>query len=107
MRIEQAEHRGYLRAIDEIKRYVAAGVSPRPTWEVFQEVVDSLEPIMDARKALVELLEWAVGNRGRKECNPYGIPEVKTALVALAKLNGARDWMDALEREKKAETPAK
>ena len=45
--------------------------------------------------ALCNLLEWAIGNRGSKHMNPYGVPEVKAALKVLAKRQGRTDWMDA------------
>jgi len=38
--------------------------------------------------ALGHLLQWAVGNRGIKDSNPYGIPEVRVALKALAQSKG-------------------
>jgi hypothetical protein len=51
-------------------------------------------------KVLMDLLEWAKGNRGSKSGNPYGIPEVKAALQHLADLQGIKttsnsEWMDA------------
>lgn len=44
---------------------------------------------------LKDVLEWAKGNRGSKEGNPYLIPEVKAALNHLAKLQGINDYLDA------------
>lgn len=46
-------------------------------------------------KVLMDLLEWAKGNRGSKSGNPYGIPEVKAALKHLAKMQGISDYLDA------------
>lgn len=40
----------------------------------------------DTTKVLMDLLEWAKGNRGSKSGNPYTIPEVKAALKHLASL---------------------
>ena len=45
--------------------------------------------------ALVNLLEWAKGNRGSKHMNPYGVPEVKLALTTLAELYERVDYLDA------------
>jgi hypothetical protein len=42
-------------------------------------------PLVDA---MGNLLQWAAGNRGTKEGNPYGVPEVKDALIALGRVNG-------------------
>ncbi len=44
---------------------------------------------------LCEVLEWAKGNRGRQDINPYGVPEVKAALRHVAKLQGVADYLDA------------
>jgi hypothetical protein len=46
-------------------------------------------------KVLCDLLEWAKGNRGSKQGNPYAIPEVKQALQYLAAKQGRKDWLDA------------
>lgn len=48
-----------------------------------------MDEILNPVDALGNLLQWAVGNRGSKEGNPYGIPEIKAALQTLAK---ARGW---------------
>lgn len=48
-----------------------------------------------AELCLMDLLEWAKGNRGTKQGNPYSIPEVESGLKALAKLQGRTDWFDA------------
>ena len=45
----------------------------------------------DTVRVLMDLLEWAKGNRGSKSSNPYTIPEVKNALIHLAKLQGFKD----------------
>ena len=42
-------------------------------------------PLVDA---MGNLLQWAAGNRGTKEGNPYGVPEVRDALIALGRING-------------------
>ena len=44
--------------------------------------------------ALVNLLEWAKGNRGTKHGNPYGVLEVKLALITLAHLWDRDDYLD-------------
>ena len=46
-------------------------------------------------KSLCNLLEWAKGNKGSKHSNPYCVPEVKSALEHLAKLQGIKDYLDA------------
>ena len=50
---------------------------------------------------LMELLEWAKGNRGSKENNPYSIPEIKAALKHLAELQGITNYLDAKTDTKK------
>ena len=45
--------------------------------------------------ALQNLLEWAKGNRGVKEGNPYCKPEVRQALKVLASIQGKKDYLDA------------
>lgn len=37
----------------------------------------------ELQTAMRGIIEWAKGNRGRKDINPYAVPEVKTALKAL------------------------
>ena len=46
---------------------------------------------------LLELIEWAKGNRGTKHGNPYMVPEMKSAMQHLAKRYGFKDWMDISE----------
>lgn len=49
-----------------------------------------------AEQAICELsnvLEWAKGNRGSRQGNPYTVPEIKEALKFLAKLDGV-DYLD-------------
>ena len=46
-------------------------------------------------EALQNLLEWAKGNRGVKEGNPYCKPEVRQALKVLASIQGKKDYLDA------------
>lgn len=46
--------------------------------------------------ALMNLLDWAIGNRGSKECNPYSIPEVKEALEVLAMAQKRKGWGEAV-----------
>jgi hypothetical protein len=50
---------------------------------------------------LQEVLEWAKGNRGSKEGNPYCFPEIKGALKHLAELQGITDYLDANTKAKK------
>ncbi len=45
-------------------------------------------------KSLASLLEWAKGNRGTREGNPYGKPEVKDGLKTLAHITGDSDYLD-------------
>jgi len=53
--------------------------------------------------ALVNLLEWAKGNRGSKHVNPYGVTEVKDALKTLTDIWGRTDYLDVdLAREYQA-----
>jgi|WetSurSiteA1Bulk_404760.scaffolds.fasta_scaffold00038_72 hypothetical protein len=57
-------------------------------------------------KAMANLLEWAKGNRGPKDINPYMVPEVKQALELLSDLVGEDDvkgtWKDYLVVDTKA-----
>lgn len=57
-------------------------------------------PVAQLERALCDLLEWAKGNRGRQDGNPYGVPEVRKALKALQRLRGlpAKDFLDANTR---------
>lgn len=48
----------------------------------------------DLYNALCDLLEWAKGNRGRKDNNPYCVPEVRKALEAVGKVQDL--WPDQL-----------
>ncbi len=50
---------------------------------------------------LCEVLEWAKGQRGRKDGNPYLMPEIKAALKHLAQLQGISDWLDARTKKGK------
>ena len=45
-------------------------------------------------KSLAALLEWSKGNRGRKDVNPYCIPEVNHALRVLVSIVGGCDYLD-------------
>lgn len=45
---------------------------------------------------LCNVLEWAKGNRGSKDGNPYLVPEIEAALRFLGKLQGV-DWVDATD----------
>ena len=46
-------------------------------------------------KVLCELLEHCAGNRGRRDINPYTVPEVVAALSHLAELQGIKSYLDA------------
>lgn len=46
--------------------------------------------VSGCRKALKELLEYAVGNRGSREGNPWMKPQVQAAAIALGE---GEDWM--------------
>lgn len=50
----------------------------------------------DTTLHLCEVLEWAKGLRGRKDINPYSVPEIKAALIHLAALQGIPDYLDAV-----------
>ena len=50
-------------------------------------------------RVLCDLLEWAKGNRGTKEGNPYGITEVRAALEHLADLQGRNSYLTAITNE--------
>ena len=53
-------------------------------------------------KVLSDLLEWIIGNRGSKHGNPYGVPEVKALLKAIAHELNIKDYLDvnvALRKE--------
>lgn len=46
------------------------------------------DDILDPVDALGNLIQWAIGNRGPKAGNPYGIPEIEAALKTLGKAQG-------------------
>jgi hypothetical protein len=48
--------------------------------------------------ALCNLLEWAKGNRGPRDGNPYLVPEVRDALITLQSVRGqpTNKYMDAI-----------
>ncbi len=46
----------------------------------------------DPESALGNLIQWAIGNRGGKDGNPYCVPEVREALKTLAQAKG---WTEA------------
>lgn len=52
---------------------------------------------------LCEVLEWAKGLRGNKDCNPYGVPEIRGALMHLAERQGMdkKDYLGAITETKK------
>lgn len=54
---------------------------------------------MTTKQHLANLLEFVKGNRGPKQGNPYGIPEVKEALKHLAKLEGTVDYLNVDTRK--------
>ena len=86
----------------------------RATLDVYRELYQSFDPdgeiavhiefdhaITDARealegtiKALANVLEYAKGNRGNMNGNPYCVPEIEAALKHLAKLEGREEWLD-------------
>ena len=45
--------------------------------------------------SLQNILEWAKGNRGKRDINPYAVPEVKQGLCTLALIQGRTDYLDA------------
>lgn len=54
---------------------------------------------MTTKQHLANLLEFVKGNRGPKQGNPYGIPEVEEALKHLAKLEGISDYLNVDTRK--------
>lgn len=54
---------------------------------------------MTTEEHLANVIEWGIGNRGTKSCNPYSIPEIKSALKHLAKLQGISDHLDVDTRK--------
>jgi hypothetical protein len=64
------------------------------------EATAAPQPVTDA---LGNLLQWAIGNRGSRDGNPYHFPEVKAALRALATAKGwdeeqiAKNYFDAAD----------
>lgn len=60
------------------------------------------EPVMsqEVQLTLMNLLDWAIGNRGNKEDNPYSVPEVKAALALLAKAQMRNGWQEAVTNPK-------
>lgn len=58
----------------------------------------------EAEKRLARLIEWAIGNRGSKNGNPYAIPEVEGAMAYLAKRQGHNSYLNA-ETKSVAELP--
>ncbi len=53
--------------------------------------------VTETEKVMLDLLEWAKGNRGSKSMNPYLVPEVAAAMKHLAKRYGFKEWMDVSE----------
>jgi len=50
------------------------------------------------RAHLANVIEWAKGNRGKKDGNPWSVPEVRAALEHLAETGAAENWMDVNTR---------
>ena len=50
---------------------------------------------MNLYYTLQELLEWVKGKRGRKDINPYTVPEVRYALGILASIQDIADPLNA------------
>lgn len=48
---------------------------------------------------LANVIEWAKGNRGRKDINPYCVPEIRDALKHLARVFGKKDYLDVDTKE--------
>uniref|UniRef100_A0A6H2A3A7 Uncharacterized protein n=1 Tax=viral metagenome TaxID=1070528 RepID=A0A6H2A3A7_9ZZZZ len=42
---------------------------------------------------LAAVLEWAKGNRGPKNTNPYAVPEIKAALEHLSEITTGGSWI--------------
>lgn len=59
-----------------------------------------MAPAKNYKEALQDLLEYAVGNRGTREGNPYGHPEIRQAMKLLAKKQGIADWLSAVTQRK-------
>lgn len=49
---------------------------------------------IETQAHLAAVIEWAKGQRGSKQGNPYGVPEIKAALQHLAAIKGLKDWLD-------------
>lgn len=48
----------------------------------------------EALRVLANLVEWALGNRGSRDGNPYMQPPVQEAMKYLAKATGVKDHYD-------------
>ncbi len=51
-------------------------------------------PTKETIRHLCSVIQWGLGNRGSKDCNPYGVPEIRGALEHLAYLSGLTDYLD-------------
>lgn len=54
--------------------------------------------MVPAVDALGNLVQWAVGNRGAKTGNPYSVPEIDRALMALRDIVGCADHLDSADQ---------
>jgi len=43
---------------------------------------------------LANVIEWGKGNRGSKNKNPYGVPEIENALKFIAGMRRSKEWLD-------------
>ena len=77
---------GYFDGIEEIEEmnYIING-----DYYLREDFIEAEEYLND--QVLMDLLEWAKGNRGSKHVNPYLVPEVKAALIHLARRRGFED----------------
>ncbi len=57
--------------------------------------------VSDGQIALAGLLEWVTDGRGRRDCEPLSVPEVRAALeyLALAQTGDASMWPEVNTRE--------
>jgi hypothetical protein len=78
--------------ICDVCKKQASGVIP---YHVCEDCSELTYFMPELKQLLMDLLEWAKGNRGSKTINPYAVPEVKQALKVLAKIQGITKWLDA------------
>jgi hypothetical protein len=58
-----------------------------------------MDETADLVRNLANLLEWAKGNRGERDCNPYCVPEVIEALKCLRSVLGKEQSYQEIDTE--------